>query len=492
MDQNTALERLLIGASEINRKAKDWEKREGYFRGTKQRLPFAPEGVTTEYMELREQAPANWLGLAMNTPVQRISVEGFKKPGQTRPDSKFWENAWVLNGMQRAFRTALQAMMVHDFGVLSAWVNVDKKAQPIARVESGARIHLEHDPQDPTRTAWSVKTFTERIRTNTSLVLPANVQSSVVSSREWGFVYDDNTFFRFKRDNGSGLWEYDGDGENPLGECPFTPLSLNADADGELWPSITPLIPQQDALNTIRFNTLLAMQFSAYRQRVFTAYDPVIRDEDGKVVWQKHPDGTIKLDTQGQPMPVLASPGRIGVDRALVFPGKDTRVFDLPESNLNNYIVVLQEFLTQLFATGQIPPQYLLNKMANLSGDAMAGAESTLQALIADIWQVVDGALVDHSRKLTRAAGQNVGKGYTVVRGDGEVRSFAQTIDAIVKLVGAGLPRQAAFEMVPGATPWVVEDWMKLAEQEQQNIYLQHLDEKDAADAEADASDLGD
>ncbi|MDR6117263.1 hypothetical protein QE370_000447 [Aeromicrobium sp. SORGH_AS981] len=492
MDQSTALDRLIIGAGEISRKKTDWEHRDGYFHGTKQRLPFAPEGVSQEYMELREQAPANWLGLAMNTPVQRISVEGFKKPGQARPDSKFWENAWVANGMQRAFRLALQAMMVHDFGVLSAWENVDKRSQPISRVESGSRIHLERDPQDPTRTAWAVKTYTERIRAKSQLVLPANLQASVAQSREWGFVYDDHTWFRFYRDNGSGMWVYAADGVNPLGECPFTPLSLNADANGDLYPSIVPLIPQQDALNTIRFNTLLAMQFSAYRQRVFTAYDPVIKDEDGKIVWQKNADGTIKLDTQGQPMPLLSSPGRIGVDRALVFPGKDTRVFDLPESDLNNYVVVLQEFLTQLFATGQIPPQYLLNKMANLSGDAMAGAESTLQALISDIWQVVDDALVDHARKLTRAAGQSVGKGHTVVRGDGEVRSFAQMIDAIVKLVQVGLPRQSAFEMVPGATPWVVEDWMKLAEQEARSPYLQTLDAKDAADAEAAAALGGD
>jgi hypothetical protein len=76
---------------------------------------------------------------------------------------------------------------------------------------------------------------------------------------------------------------------------------------------------------------------------------------------------------QGLPVPVCRSPGRIGVDRALVFPGADTKVFDLPESNLANYIAVLGEFLSDLFAIGQVPPQYLLNRMANLSGDALAG-----------------------------------------------------------------------------------------------------------------------
>ena len=53
-----------------------------------------------------------------------------------------------------------------------------------------------------------------------------------------------------------------------------------------------------------------------------------------------------------------------------------------------------------------------------------------------------------------------------VIWGDGEARSFAQTIDAITKLIAIGFPRRPAFEMIPGATTTKVDEWIELAEQQ--------------------------
>jgi hypothetical protein len=169
------------------------------------------------------------------------------------------------------------------------------------------------------------------------------------------------------------------------------------------------------------------MQFSAFRQRVFTGYDPVVRDSTGNPVWQVAEDGvTPLLDSQGLQIPVVRSPGRIGVDRALVFPGEATKVFDLPESNLSNYITVLGEFLTDLFAVAQVPPQYLLNRMANLSGDALAGAESTLQSLVNDLQRWTGESLEQVMRLANRARGTDEPDlASEVVWADAEARSFA-------------------------------------------------------------------
>jgi len=196
-------------------------------------------------------------------------------------------------------------------------------------------------------------------------------------------------------------------------------------------------------------------------------------------VWRKNADGSVMTDAQGQPIPVLASPGRIGVDRALVFPGKDTKVFDLPESNLSNYISVLGEFLSQFFATGQVPPQYLLTRMANLSGDALAGAESTLQALVKDL-QTAAGESHEHVMRLANKARGETAQDLAseVIWGDAEARSFAQTVDAIVKLISTGFPRRSAFEMIPGATLTKVDDWMQQIAVEQTDPTLELLAQK--------------
>jgi hypothetical protein len=466
MDQKTALARLTLGIAEIEKKSKPWERREDYFRGD-QDDPYAPQGVNEEYQELQDQSKANVLEIAMRAPIQRIAVDGFTRGGATKqePDKAFWRDVWQANKLDRQQRKVYEPMMVHDMGLIGVWMNQANRKRPIVRVENGKRVHLERDPQDPTRILWAVKTYTERLRMPTTIALPAGVNIS--SSRQFGWVYDDGTWSRWIRENGSGSWKFDDDGTHDLEDVPFVPYSLNDDADGALHPSITPLMPQQDALNTIRFNTLLAMQFSAYRQRVFVGYDPVLKDADGQILWQRNSDDTIKLDAQNQPIPLLSTPGRVGVDRALVFPGADTKVFDLAESNLKNYIDVFDSFLTTFFATGHIPPQYQLNKMANLSGDAMAGAESTLQALIDDIQQATGESHEQMAILAARAAGEDSADvASEVIWGDGEVRSFAQVVDAVVKLISIGFPRRSAFEMIPGATQTKVEKWMdEIAEQ---------------------------
>jgi hypothetical protein len=54
-----------------------------------------------------------------------------------------------------------------------------------------------------------------------------------------------------------------------------------------------------------------------------------------------------------------------------------------------------------------------------------------------------------------------------VVWADAEARSFAQTIDGIVKLISVKFPTQAGFEMIPGATPPKVKRWMEMQQAEQ-------------------------
>lgn len=464
MDEATARDRLAVGLWRIQEKQQAWQRREDYYRG-KQDLPFAPEGVNQEYLALRHMSLANWLALAMDTPIQRLRAEGFRTGRDGDADATAWDEIWQPNALDSRQRVVYTQMVVHGRGLMSVWANPKNPRSPVIRPESTKRVHLEMDPEDPFTPAWAVKTFSiDDRRPPSGLVLPSSFTPP--SSRSVAVVYDDDSWVKFEK---GGLTEY-GDwtitdaGTHELGAVPFVPFDNRQDADGQPQSGIEPLMAAQDAINTIRFQTLLAMQFSAYRQRVFVGYDPVLRDGKGEIVIRKDANGQPVLDHNGQPVPIVTSPGRVGVDRALVFPGGDTKVFDMPESNLDNYIKVLGEFLSGLFAIGQVPPQYLLNRMANLSGDALAGAESTLQSLVSDLQRWVGESLEQVMRMANRARGDDAPDvSSEVVWADAEARSFAQTVDGITKLVSIGLPTQAAFEMVPNSTPSKVERWMKLA-----------------------------
>lgn len=470
MDQATAREYLARGLYEISHKAADWDYRERNYRGD-QDLPFAPEGVNAEYESLREMSVANILGLAMDAPVQRCQVDGFRTGRTGEADLATWNEVWQPNRLDARQRIPFSQMYVHGRGLMSVWPNAKNLRSPFIRPENGKRVHVEMDAEDPFTPAWAVKTFSVAGPPASALILPAGHDAS--RGTDVAVVYDTTTWARFEKPGGVGgemltvgNWQLVTGGEHPLGEVPFVPFDNRPDADGVPQPAIEPLIPAQNAINTIRFNTLLAMQFSAFRQRVFTGYDPVVRDQQGNPVWQMAADGvTPLLDAQGQKVPVLNSPGRVGVDRALVFPGEATKVFDLPESNLDNYVTVLGDFLTEIFARGQIPPQYLLSRMANLSGDALAGAESTLASLVNDLKRWMGESLEQVMRLANRARGESGDDlASEVIWADAEARSFAQTIDAITKLVSVNFPREAAFELIPGATPQKVQRWLELAD----------------------------
>ncbi|WP_372699409.1 phage portal protein [Arthrobacter sp. JSM 101049] len=464
MDVTLARERLELGLYELNSQAKAWDRRQNYLEG-EQDLPYAPEGVNEEYAALQEMSTANWLDIAAGAPVQRLQVDGFKTGRDDTADSTVWNEVWQPNRLDSRQGIVFLQMYVHGRGMMSVSANPRKRKTPKIRPENARNVWLQPDPEDPFTHEYAVKVIQVRERADSQLILPDYLAYS--STKKFGYVYDDNEWMRFVSVGGSGAWTYDTQGRHGFNMLPYVPFDYKVDANGRPRSAIEGLFPQQDAINTIRFNTLLAMQFSAFRQRVFTGFDPVVRDKSGNPVLRMDDNGKPVLAKNGQPVPVLNSPGRVGVDRALVFPGTETKVFDLPESNLDNYIKVLQEFLTDFFATGQIPPQYMLSRMANLSGDALAGAESTLQSLVKDLKRAAGESLEEVMRLSNRARGEShEDNASEVIWADTEPRSFAQIVDAIGKLIGGGMARKDAWMMLPGATPPAVKQWVKNADDE--------------------------
>lgn len=468
MDRATALDRLARGQHALEKRRADVEKRERYLRGDHD-LPYAPEGVNEEYDDLRKQSLANYIAIAMGAPVQRVRADGIRTGLDEEIDKAIW-SAWQANKMDSRQSLVYQSMMVHGRGLVSVWVNKQNRARPIIRPESFDLVHVEMDPDDPFTPLWAVKVYEieEASPLGQTLVLP----SSTRTKRTVGIVYDAYTVARFEKGGLDGNAEWtaveSGTGTHPMRRVPFAVYDYQPDLKGQPWSAMDPLIPQQDAINTIRFNTLLAMQFSAFRQRIVTGFDPRATDENGNFLYKKNEDGTPVLDANGRAVPILNTPGRAAVDRILAFPGGDTKVFDLPESNLKNYIEVLNAFLVQFFSTGQIPPQYLLSQMANLSGDALAGAESTLASLVHEL-QLAAGEGNEAVAELVYYASGGSGDftpNTETMWADEEARSFAQIVDAITKLIAVDFPKEAAFEMIPGATATKVQRWMQMIEDE--------------------------
>lgn len=461
-----ALERLAYGEAKLAKFRPDFEQREKYVRG-EQDLPYAPAGVSREYMALREQAIANWCELYVSAPVQRLAVTGIRtgvgsdEATRTATNEQVWR--WFqANRWGKRQTTVFESIMKHGLGVVGVWPS--DRGAPKIRPESLGNVYLHPDPEDPFSVAWAVKITTVEVVAS-RLELP----SSMSIERRVARVYDADRVIVLEN-SGDG-WKIDQSrsGINPLGRVPFATFDYKAYSDGRPWSGLDHMMRQQDALNSIRFNTLLAMQFSAFRQRIISGFDPQVRDEHGEIKYRTHPDGTPMLDADGNPIPVLVNIGKVGVDRLLAFPGVDTKVYDLPESNLANYTQVYDSFLAAFFATGQIPTQYLPQKLSNLTGDALAGAESAFASLIKEIQRAADEGVVETAELAWIAAGNDPGEWDPVAEAawaDAEARSFSQIVDSITKLVSVGFPHRGAFEMIPGATDQKVKLWLEQAEDE--------------------------
>lgn len=470
MKEQLARDYLMQGLQGLSDQEPAWTRRQRYLEGD-QDLPYAPEGVNAEYHALRKMALANYIEIAANAPIQRIKADGFRTNRDKDADLASWKEIWQPNKLDARQGIVYQQMFVHGRGIMSVSANPVNRKSPRIRPENAKRVWIEPNPEDPFEPLFAVKKLAvKKAAASTSgLVLPASMSAQTVHV---AYVYTATEWARFEAGSISGIatsWALQEMGRHNLGTIPFVPFDFNVDADAKPHSSIEALMPQQDAINTIRFNSLLAMQYSAYRQRVFTGFDPVVRDAKGNPLVKLDVNGQPVLDANGLQIPVVRSPGRIGVDRALVFPGENTKVFDLPESSLDNYVKVLQQFLTDFFAIGQIPPSYALTKMANLTGDGMAGAESTFQSLITDIKVAAGEGLEGVMRLANVARGErHEDPASEVIWADTEIRSFAQIVDAIVKLVASGMAREDAWSFLPSATPPRVAGWVERSDQDRE------------------------
>lgn len=460
---------LMEGLTQVVNRSPEWDKLNAHYTGTHER-PFAPVGVNTEYRELQEMAVAPWLRLVVKAPVQRLRVDGFRTGSRADTDDEFWANVWTRNSLSARQGLVYTDGMVQGRGIIGVWPGRDQRF-PVVAPESPRNVYVHADPNNPSESLWAVKAWNvSDDRKNRAL------------DRDRAAVYTRDSVQLFAREKGQ--WAPTSEVfRNPLGAVPFVEFAPEVDSSGHCHSMIEPLIPMQRAIDTARFDLLLALQFSAARQRAVTGFDPVMRDGDGNVIFKTHADGSPVLDAQGQPVPATMAPGRPGVDRLLVFPGADTKVWDLPESNMSNYVQVISMLVQHLAAISQVPPQYLLGGMANLSGDALTAAESTLASMVADLQLAFASSWAQVAVLAGRAMGRDEGDTPTdVVWGDGQARSFGATVDGITKLIASGFPLQGALEMLPGATDQKVRRWMELAEQEADDPVLSRILGKDVTD----------
>lgn len=426
-------EKLLHGIDQISQHS-EADRRWGFYKGIHD-LPFAPHGVNSEYMELRKQSRVPLIRLAVRLPVQRLRIGGWRSSGTGGNDVKTWE-AYAANKLATKSRTLYTHALAIGYGVVSVWRGEN---HPVIKVEDPAMLHIEFSKADPDEIEYVVKHWVE-------------------GNRDVAYVYEPDTITRYVRVEKND-WEVNRQFDNDLGRVPFVVFAPERDADGTCNSTIDALIPMQKAIDTMRFNLLLAAQFAAFRQRVIVGYDPVIRDNNGNIQYETDADGNVVTDKDGNSIPLITPSPRVGVDRFLAFAGEGTKVFDMEESDLTNYNAALDQLINVFASVAQVPAQYLIGQFKNVSGDLMTATEATLRSFVFATQQ----AMSDSWREVWELASLAQGEEYApnAIWMDAAPKSLSEIADAASKMVPNGMPIQAFMAMLENADQVAIDEWAK-------------------------------
>src|SRR5580704_3720506 len=441
-----------------------------YMRGFHDSV-YVPDGARSEYRWLLQRSVVNFLPLVVSVIAENLHVDGYlptNSEGEVTDPSSAGSAAvtadpanpwsiWHANRMQARQHGLHRA--VAKYGIAYTVVLPGTMTgpgdtvvpQPVIRAVSPRKLTALY--ADDVDDEWPVYAVEERlIRSAKSTIRvvwlydDTNRYTLIGKQGQTGLYWpgaEDNLFDSAWQDVAADLPQIE---EHGLGVCPVVRFLHDIDLDGEMDVSgmVEPLIPLQDQINTTTFNTLMAQQYGAFRQRWVTGMVP--DDEDGRP----------------------REPFRAGVDRLWVAEDTDTKFGEFSQTSLGDFLDAREASIRHMSTISQVPPYHLLGAVANLSAEALAAARDGLDRAISELQSVLSEPYKQTLRLAGLAAGNQQAwqdRTSTVVWRDTSARAFAATADALGKVAQMlGVPATELWSRIPGVSAEEVARWKAVAE----------------------------
>lgn len=217
--------------------------------------------------------------------------------------------------------------------------------------------------------------------------------------------------------------------ERPV--CPVVRFVNDRDADDWIVGEVAPLIQVQQTINSVNFDRLLVSRFGAFPQRVITG-------------WRGTKEELLKASAM----------------RVWAFESTEVDAKSFPSASVDGYNSILDSLVEHVALRAGISPSQVSGKMINVSAEALAAAEATMQRKLAakrdsfgESWELVLRLAAGMDGDTTTADDSAA----EVVWRDTEARTFAAVVDGVTKLAGAGVPIEELLALVPGMTQQQVQ-----------------------------------
>lgn len=441
---NAVLKKLIDDHSgDIAQELQRLERIRRYVEGCHDK-PYTPRNATQQYKKLVDRSVTNLLPMVRNAPLQQLHVDGVWADNETGADVAAWD-AWQSNNMDQIHVQVISAALTDNYSYVVVTPATRKgKSSAKFRPFSAKRMYaLWEDPVSDSfpQYAFELDKSGEIIGIWDEVArYPVTTFPTAVNSTT-GQPYTPPPVLGPPAVHGAGV-------------CPVIRFTPNMDLDGNCYGEIESNIPVQDRVNQVSFDLLMVQHYGAFQIRGFSGFK-------------------VAKDEHGRPRPITMDPA---VTPVLEDP--DSKAWALPGSPLEGYIAALEEAIYELAVSSQTPAHYVLGKLANLSADAIAAAETTLTRKVIGYKHTLGESFEQMLRLASKYMGVDFPDTAEIQWADRESRSLAQVADAINKLVNVGVPQEALWEMLPNVTKTQIDDWKKLAAEQQQA-------QKDSLDAMA-------
>ncbi len=338
----------IVRATErFREKAVDYDKAERYYKGDHD-LAYATVKFQNAFGSLFKTFAMNLCPAICDAVRDKLVITefGVEKGGKVDAAQEAWK-IWTANRMPlRAGEVHREALKTGDAYVI-VWP--DAAGKVTIYPNRAATCTVFYDEEQPGRIAYAAKhwkTPDKRFRLN--LYYPDRVERYISKSkanRDASTLQDANrtaTDVQMVLPQGTEFVPFTDDGPemvaNPYGIVPVFHFANNADTGALGVTEMASAIPVQDAMNKSVLDMLVAMEFSAFRQRWITGIDVEYDDATG----------------------LPKSPFVPGADRIWLSENPDAKFGDFEASDIKQFLEVKDGFRTDMACVTGTPLHYFM------------------------------------------------------------------------------------------------------------------------------------
>jgi hypothetical protein len=379
----------------------------------KHRLAFTSQKFRDAFGGMFSSFADNWCQLVVDAVEERLNVEGFRYGADPKSDRDAWA-IWQANGLDAESQLAHSEALIKGDAYAIVWGDDD--GQPKISIESPRDVVVAFAPGNRKKRVAALKRWRDEDGYHCVLFTP-------------DFVY------KFDRDDddANGEWKpFITTAEpwplpNPLGVVPVVPITNRASLTSAYGVSeFLNVIPQQDAVNKLLADMLIASEYIAYPQRYVTGMEIPIDENTGRPI----------------------APFNVSLDKLLVAEDPAAKFGSLTAGDLQNYVTGIETLVQHIASQTRTPPHYFYLTGNFPSGDAIKSAETGLVAKTRRKMRFFGESWEEVMRLCFKVLNDPRGdvQDSETVWADPEYRSEAELADALIKRSAIGVPRQQLWE----------------------------------------------